>query len=387
MRGEHREYVHEEEVARRWWSLPEGSALPASNGAVYTLVFAGVPGGASGPDVRDAVLKVTYRPLLSAIQTERLPLMQITGDVEFHVRASDWAVHGHQRDKRYNQVMLHVVFVREDGRPTYRQDGIMVPVCCVGDVTRFGSVWRKAIWPCHYLNTDELERGLHLAGEMRFEQKVNGLVEALHMRMNMPLTCPFSVYDQVLIISLAEGLGYGRDRLFFRAVGHALVYGEKEGLEAKESMAELAPLDAKRLQALRQLVEAWHIGGAWNVFQRILCAEQAPSTRLQALREALCQFGLSLARTDILICNVILPFTVAFALIERDQVCYERAWEAYREHPGLAENWITRFMCKQLTIEVLPDGSCQQQGLQHIYQQTCREKQCDECVLGKRRWI
>ncbi len=55
---------HELKVARRWWSLPSGSPLPASNGATYTLLFAGLPGGTTGPDVRDAVFSVSYRPLL-----------------------------------------------------------------------------------------------------------------------------------------------------------------------------------------------------------------------------------------------------------------------------------------------------------------------------------
>src|SRR2546422_7928902 len=76
--NEHRQpYTHEHTMARRWWTLPPGIALPLSDGGTWRLVFAGRPGGPNGPDVRDAVL---YCP----------PTGRIVGDVEFHIRANDW---------------------------------------------------------------------------------------------------------------------------------------------------------------------------------------------------------------------------------------------------------------------------------------------------------
>jgi hypothetical protein len=32
----------------------------------------------------------------------------VRGDVEIHVSQGDWLGHGHQRDTRYNKVMLHL---------------------------------------------------------------------------------------------------------------------------------------------------------------------------------------------------------------------------------------------------------------------------------------
>jgi hypothetical protein len=61
----------------------------------------------------------------------------------------------------------------------------------------------------------------------------------------------------------------------------------------------------------------------------------------------------------------------------------QRAEEMYRLHPGLASNRITRMMCAQLQLTTEPRGSCQQQGLHYIYQQTCREKHCDRCIAGR----
>jgi len=66
------------------------------------------------------------------------------------------------------------------------------------------------------------------------------------------------------------------------------------------------------------------------------------------------------------------------------QMLYERAQAIYMQHPGLASNRITRMMSAQLRLPEEPRGSCQQQGLHYIYQQTCREKHCEVCLIGKR---
>ena len=182
------------------------------------------------------------------------------------------------------------------------------------------------------------------------------------------------------------------------------------------------PLDKSRLQALRRLVEQWRVQGAWHTLRKIVCATavQGPQqssagnsieegeegeegdalpgakhvlleekkgrlehlNRLQALRGIF--RGLGTARADILICNVVLPFAVAVALIERDTVLAGLAEALYSEYPGLSSNRITRAMCKQLQLTREPKGACEQQGLHYIYQQTCQEKRCEVCIMGER---
>ncbi|WP_345226097.1 DUF2851 family protein [Hymenobacter koreensis] len=48
------------------------------------------------------------------------------GAVEIHLRASDWHRHQHQTDRKYDQVVLHVVFTAD--QPVRRTDGTIVPV-------------------------------------------------------------------------------------------------------------------------------------------------------------------------------------------------------------------------------------------------------------------
>lgn len=54
------------------------------------------------------------------------------GNVEIHIKSSDWYLHNHQNDQAYENVILHVVY--EDDEPIYRQDGTMLPVLILKDI-------------------------------------------------------------------------------------------------------------------------------------------------------------------------------------------------------------------------------------------------------------
>ncbi len=353
----------EDAVVQRWWSLSSDTLLPLVDGGTCQLVFAGRAGGSVGPDVRDAVL-------LFPDGEQRI------GDIEFHVRTSDWVAHKHSTDSRYNNVMLHAVLLCDDLHPTTRQDGYSIPVCSLYDLPIvFNTVANSIdseIWPCHTvmrnLNVAEQAKLLHRAGLLRFEQKTHAFVEALH---RMESDC--------LIPALAEGLAYGRDRAFFRAAGQRLLGQATHIPEPLGRAPAPSPLDAKRLAVLHNLLDRGP--GVWDSLRHILV--QAQDTALPALREYFCTLGLSLARADILICNVVLPFAAATALLEHNTLLGERAQKMYEMHPGLSSNTITRMMSTQLLLVHEPRGSCQQQGLHYIYQQTCQAKWCAECMVGR----
>ncbi len=47
------------------------------------------------------------------------------GDVEIHIKSSDWNAHHHQFDKAYNKVVLHVVWQHD--KAIFREDGTPIP--------------------------------------------------------------------------------------------------------------------------------------------------------------------------------------------------------------------------------------------------------------------
>jgi Protein of unknown function (DUF2851) len=385
----------EYEVARRWWTIPVGSQLPLVDGKTLRLVFPGSPGSSHGPDVRDAVLctvpLLTPAHVASAVPDE--DVQRLIGDVEFHIHASDWWAHGHENDPRYNHVILHVVLVYNDSRPTRRQDGTSIPVCSLNDLS-LSATWTNRFsedeysWPCQrllsQLSHEEIDRLLLHAGLQRFEQKAQAFV--VQLRATVPAG-PYHLYDSCLIPSLAEGLAYGRDRELFRALGLRLLDQHTPLPEPLGHTEQPAPLDASRLRALAHMLERWHVPGIWLTLRSILLSASERDVALNiihsALRTLFCDLGLSLDRADILICNVVFPFAAAIALLEQDTRLAERAQQLYLSHPGLSSNRVTRMMSTQLQLERMPRGSCRQQGLHYVYQQTCRAKLCNLCLLGK----
>ena len=48
------------------------------------------------------------------------------GNVEVHIRSSDWTAHSHQNDRAFESVILHVVYQHD--KDVYRMDGTLMPV-------------------------------------------------------------------------------------------------------------------------------------------------------------------------------------------------------------------------------------------------------------------
>jgi hypothetical protein len=377
----HTGHPREDELAHRWFALPPGTNVPLSNGGSCLLIFAGRTGSAAGPDVHDAVLRfVGQEEATSSV-----------GDIEFHVYASDWCRHGHQRDARYNNVILHVVLACDIDRAIVRQDGATIPMCSLNDIapvllpTAFHGIVERT-WPCQQLAPErsEQERGRLLlqAGLLRFEEKAHAFVEELHSIYSASLSSSFSVYDTCLIPSIAEGMGYGRNRAFFRAVGQYLLGLSKTVPEPLGHTFDPPSLDASRLLALRTLIAQWRVTGLWETVKKgILAVDNSISGAV--LRSLFVSTDIGMARADILICNCILPFVLAVALVENDALLVERATAVYQTYPSLSSNRITRAMSRQLLLAQEPEGACRQQGLHSIYRQTCREKRCEVCRMGR----
>ena len=75
--------------------------LVTTDGRELRILRTGMPHRDAGPDFKQAVLKVDD--------------ITWAGDVEIHVRASDWLRHGHQHDGKYGTIVLHVVYEEDVG--------------------------------------------------------------------------------------------------------------------------------------------------------------------------------------------------------------------------------------------------------------------------------
>ncbi|HEY94571.1 MAG TPA: DUF2851 family protein [Dehalococcoidia bacterium] len=91
----------------------------SENSEIIRVIYPGRPNDSQGADFRDAVI----------ITDDKLR----TGDVEFHLRSSDWWGHHHHLDPVYNRVILHVVRQHNSGTGTTLQNGHEIPVVVIDD--------------------------------------------------------------------------------------------------------------------------------------------------------------------------------------------------------------------------------------------------------------
>lgn len=85
--------------------------LKTTTGELLEVIDAGHYNTSSGPDFFNTRICISEQ--------------EWAGNLEVHIRSSDWYVHGHEKDTNYNNVILHVVW--EDDVDVFRKDGSIIP--------------------------------------------------------------------------------------------------------------------------------------------------------------------------------------------------------------------------------------------------------------------
>ena len=103
----------QEDFLHHIWKLKKFNAahLKTTNNGLVEIVSSGQHNLNSGPDFFNAQLKIDDQLW--------------AGNVEIHVKSSDWFVHNHEVDKAYDNVILHVVW--EHDTDIHRKDQTKIP--------------------------------------------------------------------------------------------------------------------------------------------------------------------------------------------------------------------------------------------------------------------
>jgi len=384
--------------------------LRTEAGKRVRVVYPGRSGASAGPDFRDALLEVEGLGLVS-------------GDVELHIRQSDWKSHGHGGDYNYNGVVLHGV-LEVTSEETRLQSGTHAPVVDLRALLEEGPAKECSLDPVapepldlwrvlarrgvlEPFSMDEAGEALDRAGDHRFQLKSRWLSECI--LSDGP--------DQALYQALMEGLGYSSNRRPFielasrapyQAVTHAagqLVPGARFGamcgwLGACAGLAgPVSP--GQPLSALPRMIGPAMNHGEWRLFRvrpanhprrRIMGAALILDRFLERglavglgeivqglspakLTEALCVPGtggpalVGPGRARDLAVNAVLPFVHAWAEVKGRGPGADAALAAYHLYPRLPDNELYREMAEQLfppSWRGVADSARRQQGLLHL---------------------
>lgn len=143
------------------------------------------------------------------------------GNVEIHVKASDWYRHGHQDDPAYDNIILHAVAV-DDARIT-RPDGSEIPQLVIPATPDLFQVYSEL--SRHIDDVRCLDR-LHTLAPLTVTDWMETLsVERLQMKAQRikDIYRQFqSDWSQALFITLARSLGFGLNGVPFEMLGKSL---------------------------------------------------------------------------------------------------------------------------------------------------------------------
>lgn len=411
--------------------LVDAGKLVTESGERVQVVYPGRENKDRGPDFVGAIVATDSGGLL-------------TGDIELHLRPSDWRSHGHHRDPNYNEVILHVVW--EGYGAAALQNGKTVPTLSLCQCVK-GSLDDVRYWadlpivpsePCcnarQRLGDSEMGRALDEAGEERFRLKAD------YFESRMGMEPP----SQVLYQGIMGALGYSKNKDSFEELACRLPLAVLEDLCCgKCSQEQVLLLEALLLgkagfllgDGSGELGRIWDCLGdgeimsssCWHVFR--VRPRNHPARRLAGAAHLLARFmeiGLfegvlklvgeaslgmmghleagfmvsipalcfdsehsliGQGRAREIVINIILPFAFAWARANLQGNLAERVWALYGSYPKAGENGITRELAGLLMgtgAAELVDSARRQQGLIHLYKTFCRQRECSSCPVAQR---
>lgn len=342
------------------------------------------------------------------------------GNVEIHLRASDWYRHHHETDPAYNNVVLHVVQMKDCEVET--EDGQTLPTLELPIPAEVEANWRElmaeeAYPPCYRVIPQLSKLLVHSWMSALTVERLETKTE----RINHWLKQTTGNWEQTFFIILARAFGFGnnsdtlerwaasinpqhickhRDNLeqveaFFLGTAGLLreeVVGKREEVLMREwrflqakfgltplprsawKMGRLRPQNFPQVR-LRQLAELYH--SQRLDLSRVLSAKSIDELRaLLAARTE--EYTLSEASIDLLIINAVAPTLFAYGRSHQDEDLTERAFtllEAIKpEH-----NFITRSWAK---AGIASQHAADSQALIELRTRYCDRKDCLRCRFG-----
>ncbi|WP_367392216.1 DUF2851 family protein [Lewinella sp. LCG006] len=398
--------------------------LKTTTGQALEIIHPGQHNHHAGPDFLDARIRIDGTLW--------------AGNVEMHLRSSEWHAHKHQDDPNYNNVILHVVL--EEDVVIRHHDGERIPCLDLRNYLPVGLA-KQYLRLLHSENWVPCQQQLYIVPEITFNlwldrllvERLEERTQALEERLNRN----GGDWEETFYQSLAWGFGLkvNADPFLMLAESlplktllrhknslpqmEALLFGQAGLLE--ETFADEYPRQLqKEYQFLKQKYQLQPMSGNHWKFMRMRPAN-FPSVRIaqwttllfrtgqlfskmlvaQNLREIENAFVVELsnywqthfrfdkaskksaktlgkARIHLLVINIIAPFIFLYGKKRGADLYQERALRLMEAVP--AENNHILAEWKALGIEAKQAG--QSQALLQLKNSYCQEKRCLDCAIG-----
>jgi hypothetical protein len=125
--------LNENFISRIWTNPDFYSNIKTTDGKTVEILKYGVPNPDSGADFSDALVKIDGHIL--------------AGDIEIHKSVKDWETHKHKANRKYNRVILHVVFWNDGPASSFSENERKIPTVILSEFLKFSihEIWREII--------------------------------------------------------------------------------------------------------------------------------------------------------------------------------------------------------------------------------------------------
>ena len=411
--------MREEFLYYLWENRLIDKALQTTEGEQVEIVATGYRNTDSGPDFLEAKVKIGDKLW--------------AGHVEIHVKASDWNRHGHQNDKAYKNVILHVVYENDSKMndiPTLELKGRFYAtlftnyqrfvnstswIPCANSIaqvppfTRLSWLDRMAVERLEsksesinrILNTNQFdwEEALYKLLMRYFGLKVNN--EAFeYLAYILPFKTLLKHADNLLQV---EAMLFGCAGFLdgdSREEYPQLLQREFAVMKAKFDLTSM-PVERWKFMRMRpgnfptvrlaQMAQLIHKNGC--LFSKIKAAKDTAEVKalfdVEASEYWVTHYRLGVssepkpkhlgeATADILIINAVTPLLFCYGKLHKEESHRDTAMQLLEE-TAAEDNAIIRHFAQS---GIQADNAMQTQALLHLFNGYCKRKRCLECRIG-----
>jgi len=406
------------------YQLFDHSRLKTEDGELLLVLQPGVLNTHSGPDFSEARVRIGENIWV--------------GNVEMHIKSSDWYAHNHHLDNAYKNVMLHVVY--EDTSPDGTNPKPNIPVLNLKgrvDLNKYLQ-WQKLInrpdWiPCkssigevpeivklqaiERMAVERLERKTTDVNRM-LEQHQGNWEKALLIMLSRSLGAkvnaePFQVLVELLSLNQLKKLKDKKlsiESMLFGLSG--LLNDSQEGIYVEELCDEFAFLKHKfnlsgmnsahwKFMRMRpanfpslRIAQLAVILSQWNQLTEQLFYQASTKNLAKILQQPVhsywkthYRFGkpakiksdkMGKTMVNNIIINTFVPFLYAYGKAHDNEIHQEAALETLQQTVSEKNNIISGWK----TLGINPENAFETQGLIELKNEYCAFKKCLTCKIG-----
>jgi hypothetical protein len=361
-----------------------------------------------------------------------------TGDIELHLKSSDWLKHQHQNNDKYNKVILHVVW--ENDLPIQRPDGSWIPTLELKNYVKNNLLYQyrylmesKKDIPCEALFSEV--PSLHV--QMMMDKALVSRLEKKAGNFQSILLNTQKDWEETTYRILAQNFGFKVNNAVFLRLAEqtplkvilkhrdnltqieAILFGQAGFLEQdcpdeyfkvlqKEYQFLKAKYQLSSIQAsewnfsrlrpanfptirLAQFAQILHQNA--NLFSVMLYAEKIKTlkkifeTDVSVYWQNHYTFGKKTEKTasklgkssiESIVINTIVPLLVLYAQENKKQDFLDKAIDFLENLPAENNHIIEKWQSLGLQVE----NSASSQALIEQYNDFCTHKRCLECSVG-----